>query len=370
MNTFFHLFNQYPKLESKLPRYILTQLPTPVSDAENCVEHIHAERLYIKRDDLTGEVYGGNKVRKLEFLLGKALAEGVKEVVTFGYAGSNHALATAIYAKKAGLKATSVLLPQTNAHYVQRNIRAAVSAGARLKLKPNDKAIAAWVAVDQFFGLLRSGKRPMLIPPGGSSPVGVIGFINAGLELADQVRNGVLEKPNRIYMPISSMGSAVGLYMGLQLAEMEIPIHAVRVVERKYTNEERIHRLLSKTNSLLHESDPGIPNVSLDDELLILRHEYLGNGYAQFTEKGMEAVRFLAEKMEIPLEGTYSGKALSCLIDDGAKGHLRGQKVLYWNTHNSRDFPKHYPLDDERLIPKAFRPFFESPVQPLDGTID
>jgi D-cysteine desulfhydrase len=370
MNPSFHLFNRFPDLEQKLPRHELTQLPTPVTEAPVCAARLDADRFYIKRDDLTGETYGGNKVRKLEFLLGKALADGVKEVVTFGYAGSNHALATAIYARKAGLKATSVLLPQPNAHYVRRNIRAAVAAGARLKLKPNDKAIAGWVTTDQFFGILRTGRRPMLIPAGGSSPVGVVGFINAGLELAEQVREEILEKPDRIYMPISSMGSAVGLYMGLQMAGLHIPIHAVRVVEEKYTNTTKLKKLLSKTNAFLHELDSNIPIISLDTDLLTLRHEYIGNGYAQFTEKGMESVRFMAEKMKIPFEGTYSGKAFSCAMDDGMKGELRGQKVLYWNTHNSRDFTKEYPLDDERMIPGPFRGFFEKPVQPLDRPDD
>jgi D-cysteine desulfhydrase len=366
MNENFPLFGLYPDLVSNLPRHVLTQLPTPVIQAENCAQQIDVGRLYIKRDDLTGDIYGGNKVRKLEFLLGKALADGVNEVVTFGYAGSNHALATAIYAGKAGLKATSVLLPQTNAHYVRRNIRAAVSADARLKLKPNDKAIAAWVTLDQFFGMLRTGKRPMLIPAGGSAPVGVVGFVNAGLELAEQIRDGVLEKPDRIYMAISSMGSAVGLYLGLQLHELEIPIHAVRVVEEKYANEERMKKIMSKTNNFLHELDSTIPIVPLDDDLLVLRHEYIGDGYAKFTTQGVESVRFLADKENIPLEATYTGKAFSCLMEDGQNGHLRDQNVLFWNTHNSRDFTKEYPLDDERLIPKAFRPFFEDPVQPLD----
>jgi len=368
MGSSIPLFEHNARLKTGLPRHVLTQLPTPNTDASRCAEQLGLSQLVIKRDDLTGEVYGGNKVRKLEFLLGKAKADGVKELVTFGYAGSNHALATAIYGRKAGFRVTSVLLPQTNAHYVRRNIRAAVAAGARLVLKPNDKAIASWVAMDQVLGILRSGRRPMIIPAGGSSPLGVVGFVNAGMELAHQIRNGELEKPDRIYLPISSMGSAVGMYLGLRMCNLKIPIHAVRVIEENYTNAKKMKRLLSKTNTYLNDLDPSFEEVEFDESLLVLRNEFVGEGYARFTDTGMDAVRFLKEQLDIPLEGSYSGKAFSCLINDGKAGDLKGKNVLYWNTHNSRDFPSTFPLKNERSIPKAFRRFFDEPVQSMDLT--
>lgn len=116
------LFKQYPLLEDKLPYVALGDFPTPVEKLDRLGADIGVDHLYIKRDDLSGKVYGGNKVRKLEFLLGHALRTEVKTVLTFGFAGSNHAVATAIYAHHVGLKSISMLMPQPNAHYPRRNL--------------------------------------------------------------------------------------------------------------------------------------------------------------------------------------------------------------------------------------------------------
>jgi 1-aminocyclopropane-1-carboxylate deaminase/D-cysteine desulfhydrase-like pyridoxal-dependent ACC family enzyme len=116
------LFKQYPKLEEKLPYISLGEFPTPVQKLERLGMELGVGNLYTKRDDLSGRLYGGNKPRKLEFILGDVLRSGAKEVITFGGAGSNHALATAIYSRQAGLKSISMLMPQPNARYVRNNL--------------------------------------------------------------------------------------------------------------------------------------------------------------------------------------------------------------------------------------------------------
>ena len=116
------LFEQYPPLGDRLPYVSLGEFPTPVHKLHKLGSDLGIGQLYIKRDDLSSEVYGGNKPRKLEFLLGNTLTENVKEVITFGCAGSNHALATAVYAQKMKLKCISMLLEQPNAQYVRRNL--------------------------------------------------------------------------------------------------------------------------------------------------------------------------------------------------------------------------------------------------------
>ena len=114
------LFKNYPLLKEKLPYISLGNFPTPVEKLEKMGSKLGLDNLYIKRDDISGTTYGGNKVRKLEFVLGQALKSGVKEVMTFGFAGSNHALATAVYANKLGLRSISMLFPQPNAYYVRK----------------------------------------------------------------------------------------------------------------------------------------------------------------------------------------------------------------------------------------------------------
>ena len=127
------LFARYGALAGALAHIPLGQFPTPVEKLDRVGDRIGLDQLYIKRDDLSCAVYGGNKVRKLECLLGEALRRRASRVATMGFAGSNHALATAVYARQLGLQCTNFLLPQVNADYVRRNLLAAYAQGARLR---------------------------------------------------------------------------------------------------------------------------------------------------------------------------------------------------------------------------------------------
>lgn len=197
------LFKQYPQLGEKLPYISLGEFPTPVQELQRLGMELGVGHLYIKRDDLSGRLYGGNKPRKLEFILGDVLRSGVKEVITFGGAGSNHALATAIYARQAGLKSISMLMQPPNARYVRRNLLMSHccgaelhSCGARLESVWNMPLVYLATIYQLLRCRLKSGYFPKLIPPGGSSPLGVIGFVNAALELKEQIANGDMLEPD------------------------------------------------------------------------------------------------------------------------------------------------------------------------------
>ena len=127
------LFEHYPLLKDRLPYVSLGEYPTPVEKLERAGRNIGIDQLYVKRDDLSGEIYGGNKVRKLEFILGHALRVRARGVFAFGFAGSNHAVSMAVYAKQVGLKSISMLMPQPNAHYVRRNLLLSHHCGARAR---------------------------------------------------------------------------------------------------------------------------------------------------------------------------------------------------------------------------------------------
>ena len=176
-------------LAHELPYVSLGEFPTPVQKLDQLGRQLGLDNLFIKRDDLSGKIYGGNKIRKLEFILGNALRTQVKEVLTFGAAGSNHALATAIYAKQLGLKSISMLVPQPNAQYVRRNLLMSYYCGAELHLLPNIPFIAPLTNPAVLYQLLRHGLKrgqfPMVIPMGGSSPLGSVGFVNAAFELKE-----------------------------------------------------------------------------------------------------------------------------------------------------------------------------------------
>ena len=367
------LFKQYPELGKKLPYIPLCDLPTPVQRMDKAGEALDLQNLYIKRDDLSGQLYGGNKPRKLEFLLGKALQSGVRKVVTFGGAGSNHALATALYAQKAGLKSISMLFDQPNAHYVRKNLLMSYYAGAELHLCRADLESSSAVSRMKMSTLgpiikhgIINGRFPMQIPAGGSSPPGIVGFVNAAFELKEQIENDEMPVPERIYVAAGTMGTSAGLMLGLRAAGINCKVVAVRVVDEKFANIDGMVSLVEQTNSLLHSLDPSFPAYTFTGRDVEIRQGFYGRQYAMFTPEALESIAFLKEKENIELEGTYTGKTFAALMDDAKHVHLKGTTTLFWNTSSSRDLSSAISDIDYHKLPRCFHRYFEEDVQPLD----
>lgn len=360
------LFQHYPQLGESLPRVVLAALPTPVEPWSVLGAAAGIGGLYVKRDDISGEAYGGNKVRKLEFLLALARARGATSVLTFGAAGSNHALATAIYARQLGMEAISMMVPQQNAPNVQRNLLRGQAAGASLRLFGGRKMVSAGT-IQEVIGRPRSGLgRPFIIPAGGSAPLGVVGFVNAAFELREQLEAGLLPEPDRIYVASGTMGTCVGLLLGLAAAGMNTRVVAVRVTTAPYTTPEKARKLYARTQGLLCRADRSFPAIPFPEEQFILRDEFLGEGYARPTEAGTAAVRQIHEMEGVLLEGTYTGKALACLLADGVSGELKKKHVLFWNTYNSQSQEAAIKNVDYDQLPEDFHRYFqELPRLPL-----
>lgn len=366
------LFEQYPLLSERLHYVSLCKLPTPVQKLENLGAELGIAQLYIKRDDLSGIIYGGNKPRKLEFILGNAIESGAKVVMAFGGAGSNHALATAIYAGKVGLKSISMLMRQPNAQYVRRNLLMSYYSGAELHACGKDlesRLNMPLVYLATVYQLMRwrinKGCFPKIIPPGGSSPLGIVGFVNAALELKQQVVNGQMPAPDYIYVAAGTMGTAAGLSLGLRAAKLNSRVVSIRVTAEKLVNPPAMVKLIREVNSLLHSHDASVPEFEFYEDDLDIRHGYFGERYALFTEKGMEAVKLMQELEGIKLDGTYTGKTLAAVIDDAKSGNLQDKTVLFWNTLNSREFPEAISNIDYHELPRSFRRYFEEEVQTL-----
>ncbi len=363
----FALFRAYPRLAARLPRVPLATLPTPIEKLERIGADLGVSDLYIKRDDLSGEIYGGNKVRKLEFLFGDILNTRAKSVMTFGFAGSNHALATAIYAKQLGLKSTSLLMPQVNAHYVRCNLLASHHYQARLCHYRNCLFVFLGGIGKLLRGWLKGGDFPRIIPGGGSCPRGIVGYVNAAMELKDQIAAGKLPEPDLIYVPLGSMGTSVGLILGLRAAGLnKTRVVPVRVIEEKMASRKRFLKLFRQTASLLSKGDPSFPHLTLKDDELLIRNDCMGEGYAHFTRKGVDAADLMQRETGIVLNGAYSAKAFSALLDDARKGALKGKTVVFWNTYNSRDLSEVASGVDYHALPRDFHRYFEMAVQPLD----
>lgn len=371
------LFEQYHLLGEKLPHVSLGEFPTPVQRLERLEAELGIGHLYMKRDDWSGKLYGGNKPRKLEFILGDAIRSGAREVVTFGGAGSNHALATAVYTQYLGLKSISMLVPQPNARYVRDNLLMSHyygaelhSCGAELESAKNLPLVFLATMYQLLHHRVKSRRFPYLIAPGGSSPLGVTGFVNAAFELRKQVANDEMPEPEYIYVACGTMGTAVGLLLGLRAAKLKSRVVSVRVASEKFVNTRRMTRLLNRTNSLIHSLDPSFPMLEFSSTDADIRHGYSGKRYALFTKEGMEAVSLMRDCQGIKLDGTYTGKALAALIDDARNGNLRGKSVLFWNTLNSRGHPESISNLDYHDLPRSFHRYFQEEVQPLDRYSD
>jgi 1-aminocyclopropane-1-carboxylate deaminase/D-cysteine desulfhydrase-like pyridoxal-dependent ACC family enzyme len=347
------LMEKWPRLATTLPRRSLATLPTPVRRLDGIVD---GARLWCKDDGRSGSHYGGNKVRKLELLLARALEQRCRKVITFGYAGSNHAAATAVYARECGLRSISMLLPQAPAPYVARNLAVSVAAGAELHLAATPARLAAATAAVMARHGLLDRRLPAFIPPGGSSPAGTVGFVAAALELAEQIRRGELPPPVAIYVAAGTLGSAVGLAVGLAAAELAIPVVAVRVAEARYVNDAAAHKLFAAVVALLRGAAPDFPPLALSPAMLRIRHDCFGRGYAVPTDAGNTAVARAAAE-GLALDPTYTGKTLAALLHDVETRTAPDGPLLFWNTYNSVDLA---PLADDigpADVPAPFAPY-------------
>ncbi len=328
--------------------------PTPVQRLKN----LGHGNLWIKRDDLSSAVYGGNKVRKLEFILGDVVRSGKKEVVTIGGIGTNHGLATAIYCRRLGLSATLIIFDQPVTRYVRQNLLLFHKHGARLVYAKSITAAGA-----KFYTTERL-KRPgaYFLYAGGSSPVGVLGFVNAAFELKRQIDDGQVPAPRYIVCPLGSNGTMAGLSLGALLAGIPAEVIGVGVTRPRLgpldlATAQSVRVAHAQHLRLLKGASPGVPEVSIGGQRVI--HDYFGGEYGLPTEKGMEALRLFREREGISLEPTYTAKTCAFLLDFIREPSRAKDAVLYWHTYNSADLSADAAAVDYRDLPRQFHRFFE-----------
>ena len=356
------LFERYPALKGRIPYVSLAQLPTPVERLERLGADLGLERLYVKRDDLTGAVYGGNKIRELEFLLGQAVRDEREEMMTFGAAGSNHATATAVCAHSLGLRSISMLVPQPKAQYVRDNLLLSHLHGAELHLYGGQFRRKLGVIWQRLVHRVARGRAPQIIPFGGSSPLGTIGFVNAGFELKAQIDAGRMPEPDCVFVAMGSMGTAAGLKLGLTAAGLKTQVMAIRVVPREHVSPSKFIALYQRANAMLRAADPSFPAYALTEGEVNIVHDYYGAGYGTETREGRDASRRARETEAIKLDRTYTAKTFAALIGAAERGELTNKVVLFWLTLNSRDFSGAIAGVDYRELPKGLHSYFEGDV--------
>jgi len=341
----------YPAIAAQLPKLDMASLPTPVSHhviATSTVSH----DVFVKHDDLTSALYGGNKVRKLEYLLRRALDRGATRVATFGAAGSNHALATALFAHELGLDCTCFLARQKPTPNIAPTLNRHLQLGTELVRYGRD--------TDQvrLFRRYLQNRKVWVIPLGGTCWLGAVGFVNAGLELAAQIAAQELTLPKRIYIANGTMGSAAGLAVGLSLAGLDIELHAVRVADNTMTRPEVLHDLIAKTLHLLRAIDPSVAADVDPHKNIRWRDEFYAGGYAAIDDATQDAVSRAKDEMGLKLETTYTGKAMAALLHDLQTGDDQGP-LMFWNTYNSKPLSVDSSMPaDASGIPEEFHQYY------------
>ncbi|MHA1928556.1 MAG: 1-aminocyclopropane-1-carboxylate deaminase/D-cysteine desulfhydrase [Candidatus Thorarchaeota archaeon] len=351
------LYDKYPELQDKIPRVQLGNFPTPVQEMKNLENRLGHSNLWIKRDDLSGELYGGNKLRKLEYILADALQKKKKWILTFGGLGSNHAIATAIYGREQGFKSVLVFIDQPITEHVQRQLLRFQQLDAKVSYAKN-----VYGAYLKGLWHLASKRGTFLLRMGGSIDIGNIGYVEAALELVNQIETGILPKPERIYLPVGTMGTFAGLTVGLKLADSDIDLIGVRVSESSICNERNTAQMINSTFKFLRKQSKEIPQIKVKPEEVNINHEFAGPCYGSVTKEGLDAIELMKTTENIQLETSYTGKALACMVKHINDGNISDGSTLFWNTYNSADLSSidnQINYEDYKQLPKSFHQFFQ-----------
>lgn len=313
------LSRRFPSL--RLEHLPLGDFPTPV------------ERLslpggggfWVKREDRASTLYGGNKLRKLEWLLPAARARG--GLLSLGGVGSNYLVACALHGALHEVPLDAILFPQPDTEHARENARVLVS---RSRVWPvNSELLAPLGGLRALRAIRAEGRpRPLMVWAGGSSALGSLGWVSAALEIKEQVDRGEMPPPTDIVVTLGSGGTVAGLLLGLEIAGLDCRLHAVRVVDALFANRHIVTWLARGSAALLRRSGAEVPEPSA--RRLVVHDGFFGPGYGHPTEAGLAAMR-LGSELGMGLDPTYTGKTFAAVVE-GARSGWFGPEVLFVNT--------------------------------------
>ncbi|MFH2111058.1 MAG: pyridoxal-phosphate dependent enzyme [Candidatus Bathyarchaeota archaeon] len=351
----------YPGLE-KVPWIKLGNFPSRVERLEEMGRAHGFTELYIKRDDCCHTVYGGNKVRKLEYVLADAKSKNRRLLITVGATGSNQVLATGIHGGGQGFRVMGLMFHQPNAEYLRRNLLLDCHYGVEVKYT-GSLVGEIFLLCSEYLKALMRGDKPYYVPGGASSPVGNLGFVNAVYELNRQVEEGLVPEPDYIVAAAGSLGTTAGLELGCRLLKLKTRVLAVRVGLPWMVNPRGYANMVRSICSYMRKHDPGVPEIRCTENDVTMLTDYLGGGYAHLTELGFNTVLDMGELEGIPMDPTYTGKALGGGLDWLKKNGEQDKVVLFWDTYNSVDLSGLCADVDYRALPRGFHKYFTEPTQ-------
>jgi L-cysteate sulfo-lyase len=334
-------------LTENLPRVSIAHLPTPLEEMPRLSEALCGPRLFVKRDDQTGLATGGNKARKLEFLVADALEQGADTIITAGAAQSNHARQTAAAAAKFGLRCCLVLTGQSPSHW-NGNLLLDELLGAEVRWAgERDRSQVMEEVAEE---MARLGRTPYIIPLGGSIPLGSVGYVAAMEELMGQLAERNLQV-DRMIFATGSNGTHAGLAVGGKALGFAGQIEGISVGGTKEELKAGLEELVAETKAFL-----GL-DLSFADEdggdRFIIHDAYIGEGYGKIGPSEREAIRLAARTEGLLVDPVYTGRALAGLIDLIRRGVFgKDETILFWHTGGT---PSLFAYADELLYqPQEF----------------
>ena len=314
-------------------RVSLGHFPTPIEHLKSISDYLGGPQIFIKRDDCTGLATGGNKTRKLEFILADAIDKNADLVVTVGAIQSNHARQTAAACAKLGLKCLIVLeqrLKDAPEIYMSSgNVFLNKVFGAEMILCPPDRDVKDY-ADEIVEEKKRNGGNPYFIPVGGSNHLGELGYIECMREIIENQNNNPF---THIILATGSGGTHAGLVAGKTIFQSEIKVIGISIKDNKSVQEERVYQLATNSLKYVHSSAPNREDVFVDDS-------YVGPGYAEPTDGMRKALSLMATREGILLDPVYSGKAFDGLIGLVQSNFFKTtDKVLFLHTGGSAAIP-------------------------------
>jgi D-cysteine desulfhydrase len=345
------IFAELPALRHAVPWRPLVHAPTPVEPCRT--PFLDREGVFHKRDDRVSPLYGGNKIRRFEFLLADAERRGARSLVTVGGLASTQMMATVLFGRRLGFAVHAVLFDQPVTSFARGVVLTGAAAGGQLVRGGGYLATTL-----RAFAVYRRASRPYLIFPGASSPLAVLGYVDAMLELGEQVRRGEVPRPDIIVVPAGSGGTLVGLAVGAALLRWPTMVTGVRITDLIACNRATLRWRIEAVARFLARHGGRSALRSLGEAPFALHHGAIGGGYGHPTREAIAAIPEVERLTGVPGEVTYSGKGLAGLRAV-VREHPRAT-VLYWHTLSSvrPDVPA---IGPEALAP-AFAPVFAGPV--------
>jgi D-cysteine desulfhydrase len=323
------LFSALPELS--LPWTPLAHAPTPVERMTAIQDWLGPGQHWMKRDDRISPLYGGNKVRRYEFVLADAKARGKSRIVTAGGIASTQAMATALFGRALGFRVHLVLFDQPITRFAKRALLVDADAGAELEWGGGYVTTAARTTL----ALFRERKASELILPGAANPLANLGYVDAMLELDAQVRAGQLPRPDAIVLPTGSSGTLAALALGAAHLGWATEIIGVRITTALATNAFTVSQVMGATDRFLTQRAPRSWRPRRKQARWSLDGSALGAGYGHPTAEALEAIPEVEKLLGVPGEVTYSAKVLAAFRRLARLPRWKGKTLLFWCTLSS-----------------------------------